>query len=681
MIRTFVSNLVLHNSTKNLSVFLRKKGIFLILIYFVIITTSVSIITPVKEGPGENFHIDTIQRYAYYEINTNEIATRSPLYYFFGSFFLNLLSSEDIGQGPPTYEHRTMNFLHSKNEIFPFDGYEKIIHLLRFYSIVLGAITVFFTYKIAQLVFGKDSWGALFPTLFITLIPKFVYLSGVIHNDNLGIASSAIVLFILAITIQQPSIKKIILLGLMVSFAIFSKGNALILIPIILAIFTLNLISRKWTLFSYIKRLSFILLSLIPGILYVVFVFFNDQFVGRAPEATNFVVRSISGKIIPEISENTMRRVSENIFHSFWSGFGYGVGDIWAASEILYSFAAVASVMIFFLIVFYYKKMNNVFSATQNSVLQLCLISTILINTVLAYLLFLGGGMTRNVFIVLPSIVVIGSVGLYFGSSILKKYNKIFLLGILSLLVLLNMLTYIEYDKQISKDFRYEEEIHFEDPIISIIHLYAHRPDLRQKIPLTNENIKNPLLWVKQTGVNQFPYLLGNHKWSYEMLYQYYDRPDLQTKFPNFSLQNYTALNQYVTWVENNLPTNLTDIQQGKGAIGYIGQTRSNTGDVLFNKTAVSITIDGWYLNDDVGPVDFVFVFVDNTINSIQNYGLKRNDVVKQYGDSTFHQSGWKGRIFFENISIGCHEISIIAVTDHKFSKINTQSNLCLSET
>lgn len=70
-------------------------------------------------------------------------------------------------------------------EAFPWRGTVLAVHLVRFISVLLGAATVWLTYRIALELFPDREWLALSAAAINAFTPMFIFISGAVNNDNL----------------------------------------------------------------------------------------------------------------------------------------------------------------------------------------------------------------------------------------------------------------------------------------------------------------------------------------------------------------------------------------------------------------------------------------------------------------------------------------------------------------
>lgn len=170
----------------------------------------------------------------HFEENDVYMAFHPPLYYMLGS----LLCAAD---GMLLEEHILVNdapgVITLKNPPNPPPGFGRKIkaaYLLRCLSLLLGAVTVFFVFKSAQLFFPKQLPLQAAATLFVAMNPEFTHVSASISNDNLNTALATACLFTLASFLKEP--RRMLLAvscGLLAGCALMTKSTSLFLAPLV----------------------------------------------------------------------------------------------------------------------------------------------------------------------------------------------------------------------------------------------------------------------------------------------------------------------------------------------------------------------------------------------------------------------------------------------------------------
>ena len=233
-----------------------RPNIWLILALYLILAVAYSVASPIFETPDEIHHVYFIKYLAEThtlpvlgaETTTGEGTLygqeggQPPLYYAIGAA---IVSGVDMGETPPERNpHASMgnplqlgnkNFIiHGPDEAWPWHGLPLAVHLLRFFSILLGAGTVFFVWKIARGLFPRQKSLALAVAAFAAFLPQFLFISAAVSNDNLIIFLSTFTLWLILWLFgpdfrQTPGWAEALLLGMFLGFAALSKLSGLYL--------------------------------------------------------------------------------------------------------------------------------------------------------------------------------------------------------------------------------------------------------------------------------------------------------------------------------------------------------------------------------------------------------------------------------------------------------------------
>ncbi len=253
---------------------LLRPSIWLILAIYLILAVAYSLASPIFETPDEIHHVYFVKYLA--ETHTlpvlgTETAAgeqalygqeggQPPLYYAIGAAIISGVDTE--GPPPERNPHASMGnplqpgnknlIIHSPDEAWPWHGLPLAVHLLRFFSILLGAGTLFFVWEIAEGLFPRQEPLALAATAFVAFLPQFLFISAAVSNDNLIIFLSAFILWLILWLFgpdfrQTPAWAEALLLGMFLGFAALSKLSGLYLWMIAGGVYLVHtLIHRDW---------------------------------------------------------------------------------------------------------------------------------------------------------------------------------------------------------------------------------------------------------------------------------------------------------------------------------------------------------------------------------------------------------------------------------------------------
>ena len=118
---------------------------------------------------------------------------------------------------------------------------------------------------------------------------------------------------------------------------------------------------------------------------------------------------------------------------------------------------------------------------------------------------------------------------------------------------------------------------------------------------------------------------------------------------------------------------NNPDIEFGFGKIERINGQLVSEQSIVIEENFVNI--EGWILDENKSPVDSIFLMIDNKPL------LKYEDFVsrehKEYDYVSEKDSGWNIIFLSGYIEKGCHEISIIGLSNETLVKLQEKIEMC----
>lgn len=137
------------------------------------------------------------------------------------------------------------NFMLYSAQSAPLRGVNLALHVGRWISLILGALTVIFTYLLARYAFPHDRGSRLLATSLAATIPQFIFISASLSNDSLITFTSAAALVCLAALRSRARSHHLqrrhwIGLGFILGLAALSKLQGLGLLPLTAAAILLN---------------------------------------------------------------------------------------------------------------------------------------------------------------------------------------------------------------------------------------------------------------------------------------------------------------------------------------------------------------------------------------------------------------------------------------------------------
>ncbi len=220
-----------------------RRTFLVILVIYLILSVAYSVAQPLGEAPDEADH------YAYVrylglnrQLPVGPEVTQSkhpPLYhaaaaaltFWTGLDFDFLRSNPDAF--PPGPDAPPNFFVHTTLESFPWRGGALAMHLGRLLSVLLGAVTVWTTWRLGRELFPERAEVGLLAAAFLAGLPGFLYIAGAMSNDNAAAAFGSLALLLLAQTLRRgASWKRSLGLGLVFGLGLLSKVGTLALWPL-----------------------------------------------------------------------------------------------------------------------------------------------------------------------------------------------------------------------------------------------------------------------------------------------------------------------------------------------------------------------------------------------------------------------------------------------------------------
>lgn len=191
---------------------------------FILIGSTYALITPLFEASDELWHYPMVQHLsrggALPVQDPNNVgpwrqeASQPPLYYYLMGWATAWIDTSDMPQtrwlnphvdnGIITPDGNINLAIHTPAEQWPWKGTVLAVRLIRLFSVLMSAGTVFFTYLLAR-EFFEDEPSRLSAAGFVAFIPMFAFISGSVNNDNLAALLSAIILFLLVYWNRHPA--------------------------------------------------------------------------------------------------------------------------------------------------------------------------------------------------------------------------------------------------------------------------------------------------------------------------------------------------------------------------------------------------------------------------------------------------------------------------------------------
>lgn len=187
--------------------------------------TIYAVATPVFEAPDESSHFFVVKHLVdHHRLPVQRGESRDlwdqegsqpPLYYLVGAAlvgWIDLSDAEDLAWanpqaniGDPANPGNKNAYIHPPEQDIPWRGSVLAVHVLRFYSLLLGAGTVVFAWAIVHTLFPSRPVLALVVAAVVASIPQFLFVTASVNNDNAMAFLSALSLYLLLRRLRDTS--------------------------------------------------------------------------------------------------------------------------------------------------------------------------------------------------------------------------------------------------------------------------------------------------------------------------------------------------------------------------------------------------------------------------------------------------------------------------------------------
>ena len=228
-----------------------------IVLLFVALASFVTIKTPAWEAPDEPGHIANIESLVsghWYGFNadchptgaeeilscTGDEAQQAPLYYL-------LLAGWQVVTGqraePVPVHHLVFGRNNgSRTEFFVNHPDSGLVRWLRVPNIAMGAVTVIMAFLTIRRL-ADDKWTPLVGAAMLAFLPRFIFLSAFVTNDNLVVLLGSVLTYCAIRFIQRPSTNWMLATGAVLGLLVTTKLSVL---PLILLIPVLAAFTPSW---------------------------------------------------------------------------------------------------------------------------------------------------------------------------------------------------------------------------------------------------------------------------------------------------------------------------------------------------------------------------------------------------------------------------------------------------
>ena len=211
-------------------------------------------------------------------------------------------------------------YLHGPDEQWPYSGVVLMVHVARWVNIVIGAIMVWVTYRLALTVFPDRTSLAASAAAIVAFNPQFLFMSGAVNNDVIAGLFGSILLW-QGVTMIRFGLttRRSVFLALAFALALMAKFNLIVALPLIEAALLITVWpQRDWRGFVKANLILLAFTALIAGWWFVR----NYQLYGE-PTGVQRMNELWGGR---DPKKSFWLAVSEipYAWSSLWGRFGYG---------------------------------------------------------------------------------------------------------------------------------------------------------------------------------------------------------------------------------------------------------------------------------------------------------------------------------------------------------------------
>jgi 4-amino-4-deoxy-L-arabinose transferase-like glycosyltransferase len=306
---------------------------------FAALSVAYSLANPLYEATDELRHVRFVRHIAFYHgLPQQQLegpraqSHHPPLYYALGalaSFWAPV--QQEVYYEPPTnpfwaYRYWEVGgdnknqYLHGDDELFPFRGIALSVYSMRWYSVLLGAATLWLTYYLGREVWPGSPALAFGGAALVAFNPQFLYLSGAVGNDVAsGLAGAAVLLACVRLAARGITVRRAAGLGILFGLAMLVKSHlAALLVLVELALLVAAVRERDWRAFLRANGIALLLAAAVAGWWFVR----NQMLYG---EPTGFErVTELWGVRDPRESFGLAFSELPYVWTSLWGRFGYG---------------------------------------------------------------------------------------------------------------------------------------------------------------------------------------------------------------------------------------------------------------------------------------------------------------------------------------------------------------------
>ncbi len=223
----------------------------LLLVAYLILGFTYSIVNPLFESPDEALHYDNIRFLAeerHLPVMVSDEPSKAhhpPLYYALGAVSTFWVPNDNfkaiVEQVNPFWAYRLWEpgvdnknlHLHDPQlESWPYRDVALGVHLMRWLSLLMGAGVILCVYGTAREILPQRRWLAVGSAALVAFNPMFLFITTSVHDDALAnLVAAAILLVTARLLVRGPTTRRAAALGLLMGLGILTKLTCLLVAP------------------------------------------------------------------------------------------------------------------------------------------------------------------------------------------------------------------------------------------------------------------------------------------------------------------------------------------------------------------------------------------------------------------------------------------------------------------
>jgi hypothetical protein len=232
--------------------------LYAILLGFILLGTTYSIVTPIFEAPDELYHyalVDYVAAHWALPVQPHALGATSgpwaqegsqpPLAYLSGALIAAVLQPSDfsvvyqpnpyaaLGEAHPDGSNVNAAIHSPIHERWPWHGTVLAVHLVRLLAVFYGVCAIYLTWRLVRELWPHQRWLANGTAAIHAFTPMFIFVSAAVNNDALLIplCTLALLQVVRLVKATQPRWRDFVYLGVIIGCAVLTKESALALLP------------------------------------------------------------------------------------------------------------------------------------------------------------------------------------------------------------------------------------------------------------------------------------------------------------------------------------------------------------------------------------------------------------------------------------------------------------------